>query len=194
MKGSRRRTAAKIVLPGIAAAALYVVFFALGGASRLGALSRSLEAARKDVPPSEAIAREDERKRGAKAEVDRLQAELDELRRGEAAAAPGGEPKSGLRASEELTRILERHHLQLGEETPQSAAGGPQAPAPAGSARLHAPGLRLRNHRFSGSYLDVMAALEEIAALGTGIIPVRLTMARSSKKGEPLTWTFILWM
>jgi len=190
------RNALIFLAPGIAAGMLYLSGMAIGNTSRLNRSRVDLEAAKRAVPSEESLILLENRKAEQRAEVDRLKGERDALVRNGPDSGSRKADRSGPVAAERLSRIMIGHGIHLGEEGLQQNTGNGALPASIGGGVRGGPssGLRLRHHQFSGSYLGMMEALQEIAESDLEVVLVRLTMKRPSKPGEPLSWTMVVWM
>jgi hypothetical protein len=110
-------------------------------------------------------------------------------------------PQKRMRATDELTGLFERHGLQILEECPAGKDHAAQLPPSMTAAfgRLEGASKPLASQvrciHFTGRYMDVLAALEEIAQHETPpAIPVGLTMSETEADRDVRTWTLQVWM
>jgi hypothetical protein len=110
-------------------------------------------------------------------------------------------PQKRMQATGELTGLFERYGLQIIEECPAGKEHGAQLPKSMMEAfgRLAGPAKpaagRVRCMHFTGRYLDVLAALDDIALDETPpAIPVGLTMSEADANGDVRSWTLLVWM
>ena len=140
----------------------------------------------------------------------KLQREVDDLQRqesllkAEAAAVCGrsADPLRRIDAERQLTELLRRHQLQLMDEAPAGKEGEAKLPGSLAEAlgRFAEQGSRdgggqVRRVRLTGRFLDLLAAMEELAKTDNPPgIPIRLTMADADADGQQRSWTLLVWM
>lgn len=183
-----------IVLPALALVIGYCWMFDSGPNGRIRQLRQQIAKARENPPPPFELVQYETQLAQAARELAALKAET--LKARAALNVPGA--TSSNKAAEQVAALLPRHHLALLEQ-----AGLTAAPKEAGASlqRLaaqagttngpdHAAFWRVR---FVGTYLDAVAALDELAAADFRVIPASLTMTDGPSQGTK-TWTLVLWM
>ena len=118
-----------------------------------------------------------------------------------------------------LNELLDRHHLQVVEESPASQGSGGKLPksvtdvlgrltqtaqssSTGKTAKAGLPGqtpvkndAQVRSLRFTGRFADVMAAIEELSQnQDPPGIPIALSMAETDLLNEIRHWTLLVWM
>ncbi|MSU36074.1 MAG: hypothetical protein EXS36_13420 [Pedosphaera sp.] len=125
-------------------------------------------------------------------ETDPLRAEVEQL------MAPWINPARRGAASEVIAQLWGRHGMLLQEQTPLANAEGRLSPT---LARLvqHARTAALSHHgpglweiKLNGGYLEMLSALQEIAASDLPSVPVSLEMSNTAQR-ERKHWKIALW-
>lgn len=189
MTPSTRSVLGAILLPGLLIGTVYVYAVGAGAERTIVATRESIRSARREAPTPAAETEQALVLSRLQDELERLRGERDQVAR---QLGDGDSPLARSAAAERLAQLLARCHLRLTEETCDSGLSA----FPAELARLTplaagAPG-RVRTLRFSGRYLDVLAACGELADPGIRAVPLRLRMARSPDGG--LAWTLVVWL
>lgn len=201
MKLTDRERKLVLILPAVAVLIGYVWYYSFSLRPQAAQARRDHEAAvAADVAPSALLAE--------RMQVAKLQRELKELGetkarldRDMAAAGNREDPTAGRIAThQDLTGLFRRHALQLVEESQPTASTSAALPGSLRAA-LTRVGLKqadkageLRVYKLSGSYLNVLEAVRELADQPTAAgIPLNLTMAAGDDDGRQ-TWTLTVWM
>jgi hypothetical protein len=113
-----------------------------------------------------------------------------------AVSIPGS--PANIRAAEQVAALLPRHHLALIEQSGVAMAPGEVLPVLqrliVQYGEVKGPDLpAFWRVKFTGTYLDVVAALDELATADYCAVPTNLAMADGPQLGIK-TWTLVLWM
>ena len=194
MKLTERDRQLTILLPALALIIGYLMTIETAPAGRIKQLSQQINQARQTSPAPFEIAEYEQRATHAVQELAAVEAEagktrpaLDVLRR----------PVTG-RAAEQVAALLPRHHLALVEQSeletmPKDIAPVLQRLAAQFGTAKGSDDPAFWRVKFVGTYGDVVAALDELAAADSRVIPANLTMADGPQPGIK-TWTLVLWM
>lgn len=198
MKNAQRDRAMLVLLP----AGILLVGFSLFTWPALQSLRKEQAAARAAAAISPAdLQRQQQRSAQLRQDIDAL--EQNRVRLESQVGGIGSNPASVLpylQADHDLTALFRRHRLDVLEAG--SAVTGNEVKLPRslaaaferlGAAR-HARG-QVRRVQLSGTFLDLRAALAELAqSSDSAIVPVSITMAEADTGGARRTWTLVVWM
>ena len=194
MKMTARDRKLIVVLPALALVVGYCLMYDRGPSGRTRQLLQQIAQAKgTPVPPGDIIRHESQL---AQATRELSVAEAETLRLRSAMAAPGA--TSSNKAAEQVAALLPRHHLALLEQAGLEKTPGEVGP----SLRRLALQVSATNGmdravfwrvKFAGTFLDAMAALDELAAADFRAIPACMTMTDGPSKGTK-TWTLVIWM
>ncbi len=166
------------------------------------AVELAYQAAVSAQPTPIAFRKEQDRKKDLDREVAELQKQKTELD-AQAAVAAGREVDSRRRIENEkrLGGLLRSHGLQIVEEGLAGNAGQAKLPASVtealgrfgkSSAQSTA---QVRRLRFAGKFIDVLAAIRELAAMETPPgVPISLSMAEADTQEPQRVWTLLVWI
>ena len=194
MKLTARDRKLVIVLPGLALVIGYCWLFDSGPNGRLRQLRQQIARARENPPPPFDTVQYETQLAQATRELTSVEAEIRKIRK--ALMVPSA--TSSNKAAEQVAALLPRHHLALLEQAGLTAVPKEVSPSllrlaaqvSATNGTDHAAFWRVK---FAGTYLDTVAALDELAAADFRVTPACLTMADGPTQGTK-TWTLVLWM
>lgn len=190
-----------ILLPALLIGVGYLLLFGRSAMEQLQRAEQRLADARSKATPRAQLEAE-------KARLSRLQREQQQLHTEEKTLqahldtllATFASSQRRTEASAALSHLLHTHGLRLLEEMPQPL--DPKMPLPVTLQRLVArlkeqttsTTVQLWQVRFSGRYLDVLAALESFGEGELLAIPLRLTMEEASVTTDQRRWSLLLWL
>ena len=194
MKITTRDRKLIVVLPALALLIGYCLMYDRAPNERIKQLRQQIARAQATpVSPAE-IVRTESKLEKATRELAAAQSETLRLR--SAMTTPSA--TSSNNAADQVAALLPRHHLSLLEQAGLDKTPGEVSPA----LRRLAAQSNVTNGmdrtvfwrvKFVGTYLDTMAALDELAAAKFRAIPACMTMTDGPSKGTK-TWTLVLWM
>lgn len=199
MKLTSRDVRLLMFLPAILLLIFYFWSFTAKPMLQLRGLVARINSARAKTPSDKDIANQENRVvqlysqvKTAQQETEPLRAEVEQL------MAPWINPARRGAASEVIAELWGRHSLLLQEQSPLLNAEGRLSPT---LARLvqHARTAALSQHgpglweiKLTGGYLQMLGALQEIAASDLPSVPVSLEMANTAQR-ERKNWKIALW-
>ena len=198
MNPNQRQTVLKLILPALALGILYIYGFGRPLNQKIQSLKDSIAAAEKSAPKPVAEAQLLAKLTAARQDIARLKE----------SQKPGVDPAKGGTAQfdraeygKRLSAALEKHHLVLLEESAEPSPG-PLPPGLAPATAKAPPGAPepprveggARSIRFTGRYMDVLAALQELDEPGHRALPLRVSMAREETGYKALVWTLVIWL
>ena len=194
MKLTARDKKLVIMLPALALVIGYSWIFTSGHNARIRQLRQQIAQARDKSPGPFDIVQYETQLAQSTRELSAVEAES--LKARAARTALGA--TSSNKAAEQVAALLPRHHLALVEQSELAAAPKEIAPvlqrmAAQFGATKGSDDPAFWRVKFVGTYLDVVAALDELAAAEFRAIPANLTMADGPQPGIK-TWTLVLWM
>lgn len=177
--GELRRVLVRMALPPLALAVVYLVAVRMPLAREVAATRARIETLRPQAPTESSAALQ-------RRQLDELTKQVEAARaareQGTLQAAVVAERSALQRARlrEELTVWMGRHDLALTaeEHRPEPIERGQQPVLGLSIASGSLPSWRLE---FYGGYLDVLAAMRELAGSELGVIPLRLELRRSAR-------------
>jgi len=194
MKLTARDRKLVIVLPALALVIGYCWRFDGGPNGRIRQLRQQIARARETpISPFDSLQYEAQLAQATR-ELAAVEAETIKIR---SALADPIAPSSN-KAAEQVAALLPRHHLALLEQAglttvPKEISPSLQRLATQAGATNGAERAAFWRVKFVGTYLDTVAALDELAAADFRVIPASLMMADGPSQGAK-TWTLVLWM
>jgi hypothetical protein len=190
-----------MLLPALLIIAGYGWFWLSPTQSELARAVKARDAAEEAYPKLQQQVKQAQAQfRGLTAEVQRLEAEKQKaLLAWQAAAGRCADPHLRIERIERLNAVLSRRGLRLMEDAEADAKDGKVGAALDSLATQMAalgagPKPEVRRVRIVGRYVDVLAALEDLAKGDVVAIPVGLVMKEAGLTGETREWALMVWI
>jgi len=203
MKLSEREQLLVTLLPAVVIVAAYVWLSPMfSGGKPLGTLREECDAARKSaVRPIDLMAQRAQVST-LKERIEALEKEKRELegRVAETCGKLAGSRKR-MRSLDALTGLFRRHGLSIVEDCPAGKDHEAKLPSAMAEATGRLMGRsqdqagQVRCIHFVGRYMDVLAALQELAGeKSSAAVPVGLSMSEADMTTELRQWTLLVWL
>jgi len=203
MKLTEREQILVTLLPAAVIVAGYVWLSPMFSSGKpLGTLRDEYAQAEQDAVRSLELAAQRAQVATLKQQIAELEKEKRELesRMAETCGQLAGSRKR-MRSLEALTGLFQRHRLAIVEDCPAEEGHDARLPAPMAEATGRLLGGspqragQVRCIHFVGRYMDVLAALEELAAeQPPAAVPVGLSMSEADVESELREWALFVWL
>ncbi len=202
MKFTEREKIVVLLLPLAIVLGAYAWWYDIFQRPKSLAVEQTYQAALTAQPtPSDKLVQQS-RKKLLDREVEELQKQKADLD-GQAAVAAGREvdPRRRIEKEKLLGALLRKHGLEVVDEGPAADANQAKLPASVVEAlgRFGQPSTQpiaqVRRLRLAGTFIDVLAAVGELAAMEVPPgVPISLSMAEADVQDPQRNWTLLVWM